>query len=408
MKLSSFIVATALCFISFSCRKDVKQEPEISPSKDKQHLVKRAGSNDNIIQKIEAWLTLKSNESPKKAEVIASLRQNLDYGSLRIEQLNAEEDVVVVPISTIQTDNYQNAINNLVVKFDKLENISYLNIVQFLPRSSTNFTSLREGTFANLLNRSYIQDGRFAFLNLADKLMYELSIERNSLISYSSRSWQPEQETQNCVTLWKVHTDVYIDHIEQDWELLGTFCNTDETDKGGTGGNNGSLDDICSKPLDQDAAQSVANSAVNGQLTSWITDNTLSSYIDANGVPTKEKTPEWEFYKGNMTPLHTFYYTAYFKGTAKKYLNTWKWVTQDDPLNGITRFKYVSHNRSGNIPTCTSVSCSMNNWSVNFSNENITANVSISYTISATVPCFFGVEMRTESHTQPSSFDANE
>lgn len=264
-----FITLLTIMVLLFSgCKKDFIEKNKDGTTKATQKTASKTSNIEDVIGKMNAWLDMKSIESKKKEEVINNLRNNINFESLTIHAINDSIDLVVVPIAAeFQTSNYKNAQNNLVFIFDENSNVGYCNIIQFISEDQ-----LQVETLTELWRGIPSQNGKYVFLNLADKLMSEKVFEDRVLKNHTYRRWDVkegtlknntysrwnnEEDNNNCTTIWLVHTDVYTDHIEQTIDVIGTFCNnSDEYDNGGTGSNGDNVNnDEHSKGVDFEVAR---------------------------------------------------------------------------------------------------------------------------------------------------------
>ena len=146
------------------------------------------GSNKSavIIEKLNSWFDKhKTPGLPNKAANVELLKKNLDFSSLRVENLN-EKQFVMIPIrdELLRIKKYDDkTIGNLLVLVDKAGNIEKANIVLFKPKS-TPVLALPEYTFQSIYNSKKVDvDGQFKFLNISGDFIFSLGYDKGKPVS---------------------------------------------------------------------------------------------------------------------------------------------------------------------------------------------------------------------------------
>ncbi len=261
-----------------SCKKEIVTADS---NIDKGVVLGRVGNSSSNKQKINDWLDTKSRESQTKANIIASLRATWDTNNMRVENFDSLYDYVIIPVSSeFQSTSYPNAITNLLTILDSSENIVSMRLAYYVP--DEDYTELPDNTFPELFKNNSVQDGKYAFCNLADIFLFETTI-KDGVEAHRESKWNPGSIEDPCVTLWLVHTDVYYDHIEVTVDLLGTFCDVDNTDGGGGAGG--------TAPSEEPESRKIAH--VNGWMFTRIPEE-----FGAGGL-VQDLTFEGRFYNNN-------------------------------------------------------------------------------------------------------------
>ncbi len=165
-----------------ACQKEVSEDVVLEPNAETQQAIK----------KVSAWLEDKrSIASPEKILIIEAVKSNLDFKSIQIEKLSALENLIIVPIknsfkSTV--NNNKQHLTNLLLIINPQGKIRKGNIVQFTPKQGELLSNLPKNTFHNFYNATHLVcDGSFTFINMSDKVLYELEYNDGKLTAYSQK-----------------------------------------------------------------------------------------------------------------------------------------------------------------------------------------------------------------------------
>ncbi len=161
-----------------SCKKEVSQNLALENPPLFAH----------AISKVNTWLeNQKSVTYPDKNLILEAVRNNLDFKNIQLEELNNTENLIVVPIkcgfkSAVNKD--KSPLNVLLLIINEAGNIRKGNIVQFCPVVTLPGNVLAKNTFYNFYNKYHlITDGSYTFLNMHDKILYQLEYEKGNLVS---------------------------------------------------------------------------------------------------------------------------------------------------------------------------------------------------------------------------------
>ena len=156
--------------------------------------------------------------------VLEDVKNNLHFEALQIEKLNDSENLVIIPIKNgfqSEVNKGKNPINNLLLIENSTGKIRKGNIVQFIPKNNPGLTTLPVNTFHNFYNENdgkIAIDGRFVFLNLNDKLLYQSDYSNGKLASYGIK-----EQGNNIPGVPSTRTHFI------DWYLVTTLYYTDGT-----------------------------------------------------------------------------------------------------------------------------------------------------------------------------------
>lgn len=242
--------ATAIFFVS--CQKEISD----------QHDVSNSNSNKAVSEKINAWLdNSKSVKQPNKAANIELLKSNLDYSALRVEKSGQGEQLITVPVKeyfkTLKKID-KNATTYLLLIVDNTGNIRKGNLVLYTPKDGQVNSKMPENAFYKILNTGDPDcKGKFLFLSVSGRKLYQLEYSDGKLHSFSIATTQTKEQApqtdsytnSNCIDWYWVTTyyDQYGDIISQTYEYLTTTCEgCDDPDLamvcpdngGGSGGGN--------------------------------------------------------------------------------------------------------------------------------------------------------------------------
>lgn len=151
---------------------------------------------------------------------------------MTVQEIDGEQQLVTFTIEgDFQSENNPGAKNTLAFVF-KDNAIERGMFIQFEDEET-----LQSRSLANLFNSDPPQDGTYTFVNFDDIPFEEMVYEQGALTNHNTRSVGEEGRQPACVTLWLVRTTIYTTHIDQEVELIGTFCTkSDELDGGWSSG----------------------------------------------------------------------------------------------------------------------------------------------------------------------------
>ncbi len=215
--LFTFFAKMIICLSVFflnSCKKELPQDGPVI-NRDELQQTRAA---------VSKWLdNQKTTANSHKMIVLENVKENLAFEELRIEKLNDSENLIIVPIQKgfkSEVNKGKNPINNLLLIENSAGKIRKGNIVEFIPKSNPGLTSLPPNTFHKYYNEGGIDiDGRLAFLNLNDKLLYQMDYADGKLASYGEKQqgrkdhdnpgMEPVESTQGTYTDWYLVTTYY-------------------------------------------------------------------------------------------------------------------------------------------------------------------------------------------------------
>ena len=245
------LVATFL--ILFACKKNAENEQIENPI------------NTEMTVKVNAWLDSRQAKviiTESKAK-IRSLKENLDLSNLWLEDLSDGEKFLVVPVrEELQSQNNKDKQKVTVVLFilNKAGELRKGNLVQFIPENKSAKLLLPINTFNKMYNfRPLETDGRFCFLSVDDKLLYQYDYKMGKLSAYGFVEAKPSSNNQkndqgqqisatvNCTRDWYFTTTYYYSdgtsYTTYEY-LYSTPCgDVQYDDPNGTGGTGGNGDD---------------------------------------------------------------------------------------------------------------------------------------------------------------------
>ena len=204
---------------------------------------------------MNAWLDRKHSTNTARNERIKIIRENLDFPRLSFEELNQGEKFIIVPIKKgfiANAHKADNPINNLLLILDKQGNIRKGNLVQYIPENRQAMNSVPAYTFYGMFNDHKVgADGRFVFLSIFDKFLYETKYENGSQETFSEIRPKSEpantasRENQTCTDWYLITTYYYADGTTVTYEsFLYTTCSGCQpgelcSEIDGTGGGDG-------------------------------------------------------------------------------------------------------------------------------------------------------------------------
>lgn len=186
---------------------------------------------------VNAWLDSKqvAGEIPRN-ERIELIRKNLDIAHAYTEKAGEGEIFFAIPIkqdfaSNINKD--QKPYHYLLLNVTKDSKVKEGNLVQYMPVNKEAGNKIPVNTFYKMLNNEKISiDGKFAFLSIFDRYLYEKKYENGKAISFTEMSSKKKQESNaakvirpTCIDWYLVTTFYHPDgHTTVSEQYLSTTC----------------------------------------------------------------------------------------------------------------------------------------------------------------------------------------
>lgn len=252
------LLLLAACF--FGCKKESSQtiNPLLSQT----------------IDKINTWLDAQTSATDEnKNDRLQALRDKLEFTGLRFEELNRGEKLIVVPVKagleTLYNKGKHPATVLLLVQ-NAAGIIQKGEIIQYLSENGREGVDIPANTFYKFYHSEKLPiDGRFSFLNLTGRLLYEIGFKNGRVKSFgvvrsgtsttavNGPPQDPIGPAPVCIDWYLVTTYYYADGTtEQTEDYLYTTC---ENSSGGGGGNGNEDEDLSlveTKPKDWIVEQS--------------------------------------------------------------------------------------------------------------------------------------------------------
>jgi hypothetical protein len=146
--------------------------------------------------------------------------------------------------------------------------------------------------------------------------------------------------------------------------------------------------------MTQGEAIAALNAVTGEELSNVSYINGSETLADANGVIRLPRQPKWKFYRLNFGAGYNPHYVAHFTGTVYKNSpnDLWKWES----------VQYTLTDRDGPIPPCLSAPIQASVTAPIISSDKRKATTSVSYTITISISCAFGVETQIKTGSIPS------
>lgn len=324
-----------------------------------------------LVSQIRSWLDGKEKESDRKTVVIQQLKEKLRYEGLVVEQVNDSLLLALIPTNgPLHLEQSSRQPSWFIAALDENKRVrnGFLVHVDEGGKSGRNvkpsvFTSLFGNPVDDLANET------LTVFNIAGSFLQETELSNGRaarMVTKQIRNDSPNGEAargeDGCVTLWLVHTDVYIDRVEREWELLGTFCDPDEFE--GSGGGSGGY-----SPISDCVTKAEENfyKEVQGALSVSMPQQ---NHISEINQITKRKDPVWIILKG----FGGWYLQSQEIGVIKLVdaeTNIWHWVSLDHgaismvgiPLPGVQ----ISYSQGVGTPSVYTLYAGMSiNFTVTF------------------------------------------
>lgn len=187
--------------------------------------------SSGMTAKVTAWLDerlAKATATETKVK-IQSLKESLDFSKLRTENFAEGEKFLVVPVREELQSNHNADKEKVTISLfilNKAGEVRKGNLVQFIPENKSEKPLLPVNTFEKMYNfRELEANGRFCFLSLDDKLMYQYDYRKGKLSAYGMVEARPssgnQKNNQGQQTLAADCT--------RDWYLTTTYYYSDGT-----------------------------------------------------------------------------------------------------------------------------------------------------------------------------------
>jgi hypothetical protein len=252
------------------------------------------------VEQISEWLDeQKSEVTPIKNSIIDSLKSSSIFEQMWVEELNEEENLIIVPLSSdfqSQHNAQYGPKNYLLFIEDEEGKIRKGNIIQYLPENGNAFPDLPVSSFHDFYNHKDLEaDGKYVFLSLADVFQLDFEIDGGKMVQARIIDRNSEGLDPNC-THWYLVTPTFfyedgqLVNIEYDIEDLGISCSScppnqlcDELDGSGVlvGSNGPSLPQT---PIETEAVEWVVAAGPGWSVHSF---ETLKGRPSANYIPAK-------------------------------------------------------------------------------------------------------------------------
>lgn len=257
--LQKMMILLALIYLS-ACQK------EVAPDLAAENSTGILGSKKEAVTKVNTWL---ENQKKLTTTVIGTsvdnIKINLDFEKLYFEKLNETEKLVIVPLKNSffsAANKRKNSFNLLLLIINKEGNIRKGNIVQFIAKNGKPVNALPKNTFYNFYNAYHlVSDGSFTFLNINDKILYQMDYTDGKLSAYSEKQNRQDNNTasntvlstpSNCTDWYWVTTYYNADGTSYtNAQYLYTTCNNSDESvepEGGGPGGGGSNDEETMAP----------------------------------------------------------------------------------------------------------------------------------------------------------------
>jgi hypothetical protein len=140
--------------------------------------------NPNI-EKVKAWMNARKSVEPKNAKKIEQLQAFLNYTTIREEQHNEVEKILIISINDaykIEHNINKNATVNLLVALNLNGKVAYAQIVLFTPEKVQSPSQRSGNSSYNFGNpKQGVADGKYVFCTLTGTRLRELTYKEGSL-----------------------------------------------------------------------------------------------------------------------------------------------------------------------------------------------------------------------------------
>jgi hypothetical protein len=234
-KTAAFLFA-GLLFVLSSCKKQsISDETAAAgPTRPAENVIDVQAAN-----LVRTWLTNQhSTTDPLKTEKIRLLEEKLDFAGMRVKRLNAEKQLLVVPIrpglSTVPDDA---GMNVLLLQQDESGNIRSGNVVQYTTQNPGN-ERRPDAVLAMYDANAKSNSANYSFLTITGHAFRKISYQGGKIQSYSALqknvpgaankpTQDPISPDQICTDWYWVTTTYYADgHTETTSSFAYRTCET--------------------------------------------------------------------------------------------------------------------------------------------------------------------------------------
>lgn|GEM_PF-2851618 len=252
------------------------------------------------VEQIFDWLDEQKTEvTPIKNSIIDSLKSSSIFEQMWVEELNEEENLIIVPLSSDfhSQHNAQYGPKNYLLFIEDVDGkIRKGNIIQYLPENGNAFPDLPVSSFHDFYNHKDLEaDGKYVFLSVADVFQFDFEIDGGKMMQMRSIDRNSEGQNLYCSQWYLITTTFYyvdgeLVNIEENIEDLGISCSTchpnqlcDELDGSGVSvGSNGPS--LPQPPIETEAVEWIVAAGPGWSVHSF---ETLKGRPSANYIPAK-------------------------------------------------------------------------------------------------------------------------
>jgi hypothetical protein len=160
--------------IFFACKKNIPDHPLFNTKAYQE--------------KINTWLDdQKRMDAPIKSENVESLKNSLDFENVRSETLNAEKQLLVIPVKDVFKGEHNIRANEepiLLITLDATGRILQGKLVLYQPEANQK-TKIPLNTFSDIYNNRDLQiSGMFKFLSVSGGWLYQIGYKSGKGNSY--------------------------------------------------------------------------------------------------------------------------------------------------------------------------------------------------------------------------------
>jgi hypothetical protein len=364
LTISITMVCVALVLILQSCKEEV--------------LIVEPGNS--ALEKIDAWF--EKQKKPGRTfrnKKIQELRDNLDLPNLKMEMLNKNNQVMMIPVMRKYrpgTMGEENAVHTMILFVDNTGKIIRGNVVEIESDDKSTTRPSQYSLVSNHFNsRPITNKARIAILDAGGFLLYETKYEKGKVKSIGVAKSAPVSQSSSArITCyqWTLTLTIYYDDGSTEVFVsdLGVTCEGNETvqvpmpDEGsGDPDPNGNC---CIPDPNIQFFSSPESNIVSQNCTEYV----------RNGKQFKTCFYSWVF-STNTLLMYTWKYVNYIRAELEKEGGVWKFVSLVS--SGSTM--------DGAVPPCISSNVSTN-WITNtISADRRTAVTRINFTVSILITC---------------------
>lgn len=156
-----------------------------------KEILQNAVDNSATISKVNSWLESEKGSKYVFGTSVDNIKINLDFDKLHLEKLGETEKLMIIPLKASfisEVNKGKNPLNFFLLIQNKEGNIRKGNIVQFIAKEGKKINELPENTFYNFYNKYWLVcDGSFTFLNINDKILYQMDYANGKLAAYAEK-----------------------------------------------------------------------------------------------------------------------------------------------------------------------------------------------------------------------------